>query len=161
MVYYRARDLKRRKDVSFLCRFCLGFFMPNSVSWGQLSFVECLSWLRDEEAKYYPITFTPDLESQSETSWQTRRRRQTRPWRFRVIPGHTSAWWGNFAAQVGCNHFKIDIMFAYSCGRAKTIRKRYRVEGYIFENGEKNLRFHTKTDTCGRGFTFSISKAQK
>ena len=27
---------------------------------------------------------------------------------------------------------------------------RLRVDAYFFENGEKNLRFQTKTDTCGR-----------
>ena len=30
---------------------------------------------------------------------------------------------------------------------------RLRVEAYFFENGGKNLRFQTKTDTCERGLS--------
>ena len=45
----------------------------------------------------------------------------------------------------------FQIVFAYSCGRAKTSLKRHRVDVNIFENKEKKLRFQTKTDTCGQG----------
>ena len=38
-----------------------------------------------------------------------------------------------------------------SCGQAKTVRQGYRVNGHIFENGEKYLRFQAKTNTCGQG----------
>ena len=47
-------------------------------------------------------------------------------------------------------------MYAYSYGQAKTIRKRYRVGGSIFGNGEKYLRFQTKTDTCGQDLTLNL-----
>ena len=33
----------------------------------------------------------------------------------------------------------------------KNDSKTQRVDAEFFENGEKNLRFQTKTDTCGRG----------
>ena len=44
----------------------------------------------------------------------------------------------------------FSVAVAFSCGRAKTIQKR-NVWTRIFLSGEKNLRFQTKTDTCGRG----------
>ena len=79
----------------------------------------------------------------------TKDEEQTRPWRFWVRPGRTSTWWDNFTAQVGC--YRFQIMCAYPYGRAKTIRKRYRVGGNIFENEEIYLRFQTKTGACGQG----------
>ena len=60
----------------------------------------------------------------------------------------------NFAAQVSC--YRFQIVFAYSWGRAKTIRKRYRGDGNIFENGEKKSPFQTKTDTCGQGINSKV-----
>ena len=68
-------------------------------------------------------------------------------------PGRTSAWWDNFAAQVCCD--RLQIVVAYSCGRAKTIRKCYREDGNIFINGGKKKCFQATTDTCGQGLTFA------
>ena len=39
----------------------------------------------------------------------------------------------------------------YSCGQAKTIRKRCLVNRNVFEKGEKNLCSQMKTDTFGQG----------
>ena len=36
--------------------------------------------------------------------------------------------------------------------------KTLRVDANLFENGEKNLRFQVKTDTCGRGLSFRRKK---
>ena len=66
------------------------------------------------------------------------------------------AWWDNFATQVGC--YRFQIVFVYSRGWVKTIRKRYRVDGIIFENGEKKMRLQTKTYTCGQGLNLSWIK---
>ena len=34
--------------------------------------------------------------------------------------------------------------------------KTLRVDANIFENGERKMRFQTKTDTCGRGLKVSV-----
>ena len=65
-----------------------------------------------------------------------------------------SACWNKFVAQVG--RYRCHIVFAYSCGRAKNIRKRYRVDGNIFENGF--LRSQTKRDTWGQGVKPEFNK---
>ena len=62
-------------------------------------------------------------------------RTQTRPTRrLWLKPGRASARWDDFATQVGYDRFQM--MYSYSCGRAKKIRKRYRADRNIFENGE-------------------------
>ena len=44
--------------------------------------------------------------------------------------------------------YPFQIYSSYTCGQAKTVRKR---KANFFENGEKKLRFQTNTDTCGQG----------
>ena len=56
--------------------------------------------------------------------------------------------WANFAAQVGC--YRLQIVFVYSCGLAKTIRKRYHVDANLLKTEKNKLHFQTKTDTCDR-----------
>ena len=75
--------------------------------------------------------------------------RQTIPRRVWAKPVHTNAWWDKFVGEM--SSYRFQIIYALLCGRVKTIRKRYRMDGNIFENGEKKLRFQTKTDTCGQG----------
>ena len=67
------------------------------------------------------------------------RGRQARPRRFWVPPRRTSAWWDNFVDQI-LIMVPFSVTVAFSCVDADI----------FFLNGEKNLRFQTKTDTCGR-----------
>ena len=61
----------------------------------------------------------------------------------------------HFTGKCACSVSGIRIVLAFSCGRAKTIQKRY-VWMRVFLNTEKKIRFQTKTDTCGRGQTCEI-----
>ena len=72
----------------------------------------------------------------------------------------TSDWWGNFVNKIVNAHAPIKggTVFGHCCifvwtrsGRAKTIQKRNHGPGERRKNGEKNLHFQAKTDTCGRG----------
>ena len=44
--------------------------------------------------------------------------------------------------------YRFQIDSSSTCGRAKTMRKRY--DANFFENREKKFRFQTNTDTCGQ-----------
>ena len=52
--------------------------------------------------------------------------------------------------------YRFQIDSSYTCGRAKTMRKRYG-RGF-FEHGEKKLRFQTNTDKCGQGPRLLVTK---
>ena len=45
--------------------------------------------------------------------------------------------------------FQIDL--SYTCGRTKTMRKRYERTRFFLENGEKKMRLQTNTDTYSVG----------
>ena len=144
MVWCPARDLKWRMDISLLFHFWLGLFSSLTA------FLEINLALLNFQVNYVRSKFNIKwifwlLIAKATMKRLDRGRRQTRPRRFWVSRGLTSVWWDNFVAQVSCDRFQI--LFGYSCGRVKTIQKRNRVEGTIFENEEKNLRFQTKTDT--------------
>ena len=69
-------------------------------------------------------------------------RRESKERRFWTRPGRTSAWWNNFADQVvipgesGKRNFEFMRLRAFSCGRVKTLRKRWSFSC----GGDKNMR---------------------
>ena len=52
--------------------------------------------------------------------------------------------------------YRFQIDSSYTCGRAKTMRKCYEWTRILLENGEKELRFQTNTDTCGQGLKENV-----
>ena len=57
--------------------------------------------------------------------------------------------------------YRFQIDSSYTCGRAKTMRKRCEnaTSGRgFFENGETKLRFQTNSDTCGQGPRLQVTK---
>ena len=53
--------------------------------------------------------------------------------------------------------YRFQIDSSYTCGRAKTMRKRYEWTR-IFWKRRKKLRFQTNTDTCGQGPRLQVTK---
>ena len=52
--------------------------------------------------------------------------------------------------------YRFQIDSSYTCGRAKAMRKCYEWTRILLENGEKELRFQTNTDTCGQGLRENV-----
>ena len=57
---------------------------------------------------------------------------------------------GSFYWQMPMTRLRFRLVLAFSCWMGENDLKTLCVDANFFENGEKKLRFQTKTDTCGR-----------
>ena len=76
------------------------------------------------------------------------------------VPDEYDIVWTRICFENGIKKLRFQ-MKTNTCGQAKTIRIRYRVDANFFENRNKKLRFQMKTDTCGQGLRPIVFKADK
>ena len=136
-------------------------------------FVDSSSWLVQEAAEHYQVTFATGVKMLKVGSsfsltlflpwfchfklflglWRTSQQYKPRPKKF--INGAYLLFRGLIIANTYASSmrsrvsYRFEINSSYTCGRAKTLR----VDANIFGNGEKKLPFQTNTDTCGQGLS--------